>query len=118
MTNIRNNYLIHIRFAGDILRCRQASEKAWQTVKKLSNDQCTTAYTTEKLDILGIIANCDKPAAYIRAAIDGSSSIDSTLRNRQQMTGLENGDTILVIELGRDISEKGYNTLPGWLKNH
>lgn len=101
------------------MRHREATAKALETVKKLSNNKFALAYTSEDAKSFGIVASTNKSAASIRSSIDGNASEGFGIRSSvQRTTGLLNGDSIFVVECGQDFSENGYGKLLAWFQHN
>jgi hypothetical protein len=106
----RRRYLVHItlgtldtnRRLGDVV------QQVQRTLTSLSHAS-VLAYRADQGRCFGYIAASDKPAATIRAALDG---------NGGSGTGLENGDTVFVLECGQDFSQHGHSALLAWLQHH
>ena len=112
-------YLIHITLAGkDIARNREMAAKITAKVKTLSAGQHKLLYCSADCACFGWFAASAKPAHHIRTAIDGNNLVDDNHRprNPQDLTGLENGDKVMVVELGEDMSENGFSAFLPFLR--
>jgi hypothetical protein len=115
-----NKYLIHIHLQPRSSEDIKQFGIALTQVLQQQAEAVQFAYSTPDKFQLGYFVQSSKPAGAIRTAIDGNQSVTIDPRNprRPINTGFRNGDSLFVIELGKDISENGFNVLKTWVNRH
>ncbi|MBT9098416.1 hypothetical protein KFZ76_11930 [Methylovulum psychrotolerans] len=106
------NYLIHIQLQPRTKQELAAIGEAINIALEQNAIAHKMAYSTTDKHQFGYLAQSEKTANALRMAIDGNSPLPT---QKTINTGFCNGDKILVMELGTDISENGYNVAKTWL---
>lgn len=127
MAQLGRRYLVHIRIGSAKTPTSSRIAEAAEGVKKVleflapGKGNCQLAYTSHDGATFGFLLKTTRFAGAIRAQLESpGKSHDLLDRTPQPMIRppLTGDDSILVVELGEDMSTLGFTRAGTWLQHH
>jgi len=112
-------YLLHVNLGGKPAKSRiaEAAQQIKKLVERLSPDH-QLAYTSGDGSAFGFFLKSALRAGDIAHKIHSPSSSDPTTSELAPPSPLRNEDSLLVLEIGADVSEIGKNRVQAWFQHH
>jgi hypothetical protein len=119
MARQTKRYLVQIKFGGDVPlreRIAQSAPVLQNHIHQLSRGEFQLAWTSDDGGSFAFLMVCDMPAGFIRGQLQSPGISGRLPREGSALTS--GGDSIMVLEIGKDFSCEGFGRAGTWLQRH